>query len=303
MNFEGNRKEIELSESKLKQLTCEFDLSSVFTFSLAYEGVLRNVQCVSFLVNAYEINLSGTHLSDLTWALPLKSLKRLIVRENIITSLDGLQQCSELEYLDVSGNYIDKVEKLSILCDFENLTEVLLKDRAAPENNGKSNSKNSVSQEKKLLTNPLCASVSNYRDIVGEMLKQVEVLDGAVVKRENGSAFYEKCSKVTERLKEALEERQLALKEDAAVDPSFPPELLELPEPIALANPNRTHIKNCFQVLFNLAIGIKTEILHESKELSNKAIQMAEGLRQKYASLSEAAADQNPGLPQKTGGE
>ena len=49
--------------------------------------MLRNVASISLLVNLVEIDLSGTHLSDLTWALNLNNLSRVAVKDNILTTL------------------------------------------------------------------------------------------------------------------------------------------------------------------------------------------------------------------------
>jgi len=83
---------------------------------------ISNTNGLNHLNHLKVLNLTGNNLTQIGYSAAFKSVTSLIVRDNLLANLEGLEIFENLEFLDISDNanlvslsVLDKLEKLAVL--------------------------------------------------------------------------------------------------------------------------------------------------------------------------------------------
>ncbi|CAF3743510.1 unnamed protein product [Adineta steineri] len=174
----------------IKREQGHFDAECILFIDLKSRN-LNDANCLSICRNIIILNLNNNNLTNVRNFGVFTQLKILLLAQNQIHSLDGLQSCENLETLNIAGNNLTGLKSLSPLLQLTQLRSLCLNDR---QNN---------------LTNPLCNSTSYQKDVKNN-LPNLDILDNEWI----GQSFQEHLSSL-ESMIEQLENPDKNLKENS----------------------------------------------------------------------------------------
>lgn len=113
---------LHLRKNQISEIQGLDNLKNLISLNLCY-NTIKEIGGLNCLASLNSIDLSGNNISEIKGLDYLKRLKRLDLRSNkTISKIEGLDNLTDLEYLDISFNSISKIENLAHLVNLHHLS-------------------------------------------------------------------------------------------------------------------------------------------------------------------------------------
>lgn len=101
-------------------------MAGVFSHELV--GLTQVDASIALCHNLQELDLSDNRISKITNLSELSQLKKLVMANNGLTSVDGLDKCASIEHLFLQGNKIANFDVIEVLGRLPRLKSLYLRN-------------------------------------------------------------------------------------------------------------------------------------------------------------------------------